>query len=70
MIVLSYRRKYALYSQSSKLVRIKFLNLFLYKNWKKIIGPSKVLLVLGRMSGAHREDWIFVLFDIKRGLKG
>jgi hypothetical protein len=30
IIVLSYRRKYFLYSQSSKLVRIKFLNLFLY----------------------------------------
>ena len=43
---------------------------FYIKTEKKITGPSKVLLVLGRKSGAHREDWIFVLFDIRRVLKG
>ena len=41
------------------LVLIKFLNLFLYsckQKLKKIIGPSKDLLVLVQRTGAHRED--------------
>ena len=42
------------------LVRIKFLNLFLYSSLKKnekFTGPNKVLLVLGRRTCAHREYW-------------
>jgi hypothetical protein len=47
------------------LVQIKFLNLlhtcniYLNKNWK-FTGPNKVLLVLGRRTGAHREDMIYL----------
>jgi len=41
-----------------KIVRIKFLNSFLYSSYKltKFTGPNKDLVVLDRRAGAHLED--------------
>jgi len=30
---------------------------------EKFTGPSKVLLILGRRTGAHREDWTGVYIN-------
>jgi hypothetical protein len=50
----------SLHENLNLLVEIKFLNLFLYFLIKteKFTGPNKVLLVLGRRTGADREDSI------------
>ena len=34
-----------------------YFYIVLKKKWKKLTGPNKALLVLGRRTGAHREDY-------------